>query len=201
MKEMRNITVFIIGLTAIFSYLAALISALFVFPYLWVPLGISYLSIGLFGLFRYKYRKRGVVSIAIFTNGTMIAFGQYLESYIPGASIPVNLVGSVLSFLMMIVWYYFSEGRRHVEVRVKQEKVMKEEPKSSFENIRTLIYFIKKTIEFRKNNGYPFFLAFQFVYVEYQEEKSTKSKKNALDFVLGVEVKLQRNEYDQSPEN
>ncbi|MGA5691363.1 hypothetical protein [Cytobacillus pseudoceanisediminis] len=90
----------------------------------------------------------------------------------------------------------------HVQVRIKKEKI--EEPStdntSPFEKIKLLIKLLKKYRKLVKEKEYSHVLAFQFVYVEYQEEKNNKEVKNALDFVLGREVVLQRNEYDQSPD-
>lgn len=199
---MDNVSKIAIVSMTLLSYFIALISAFAVFPYVWLPMGIVLALMGAWWLYRYKYKNRGVLAIALFTNGTFIALGQYLEFIVPAISILVNILGAILTIIMMLLWYYWKEGQRHVQVRIKKEKI--EEPStdntSPLAKIKILIKLLKKYRKLVKEKGYSHVLAFQFVYVEYQEEKNNKEVKNALDFVLGREVVLQRNEYDQSPD-
>jgi hypothetical protein len=192
------ITKLIIIVTTILSYLLAFISAIVVFPYLWLPIGLLFGLLGAFWLYKYTHKNRGVLSVAIFTNGTFVALGQYLETVVPAVSIIVNILGVVLTLVMMMLFYYWKEGQRHVQVRVKQEKMVIEEEISSFEKLRLFITLLKKQRTLIKSKGYPKLLAFQFALVEYHEERANLAKNNAIDFVLGKEVILQRNEYDQS---
>lgn len=197
---MDRLTKFAIPLMTILSYVFSLLSALFVFPYIWLPLGIVFVLLGLYWISQYTHRNRGVIAIALFTNGTFISLGQYLETVMPAISFLINILGVVLSFVMMLLWYYWKEGQRHVQVRIKQEKVDEEIKKDTniFNTIKLLFYLKKRQKNLIKEKGYSRKLAFQFAYIEYQEEKEKKEEKNALDFILGKEVILQRNEYDQS---
>lgn len=197
---MDKLSKFAIPLMTILSYVFSLFSALYVFPYIWLPLGIMFTLLGLFWISQYTHRNRGVVSIALFTNGTFISLGQYLETVVPAISILVNILGVILSFVMMLIWYYWKEGQRHVQIRIKQEKAVEEVQKDTniFQKIKVFIRLLKRQRSLVKEKGYSSKLAFQFAYIEYQEEKDKQEEKNSLDFILGREVILQRNEYDQS---
>lgn len=200
---MDRITRIIMVLFTIIGYVISLVSAIFVFPYIWLPVGVMLALIGVFWLYKYKYKNRGVLAISIFTNGTFVALGQYLEIIVPAISILINILGVIMSVLMMLIWYYWKEGQRHVRIRVKNEKVEEDSENHNpgfFEKAKFILFLIKKQEKYRKEKGYSRILAFQFAYVEFQEEKRKQEEKNALDFVLGKEVILQRNEYDQSPD-
>ncbi|MFS0783494.1 hypothetical protein [Bacillus sp. 1P06AnD] len=191
----------IIGLTLIFSYGVSIVSAIMVLPFIWLVIGVILAVLGGSWLFVYKYNHKSVPAIAIFTNGVFTALGQYLESVFPASSILINTLGMVLTIFMMLLWYYWKEGQRHVEVRVKKEKVIDEpaEANSIFERLRFLLSLRKRQKQLMKEKQYPSVLAFQFAYVEHKENEMKKEEKNALDFILGQEVELKRNEYDQSP--
>lgn len=184
------------------SYPFAFISALLVNPYLWIPIGLMMATLGLVGLYQYTYKNHGVVALAVFTNGTFISLGQYLETIVPAISILVNFIGILLSILMMVVWYYWKEGHKQVNVRIKREKVdsVPKAELSAIEKLQLFISFITRFKELVKVKKYSPLLALQFVYVEHQEKLHYKEEKNSLDFILGEEVLLERNEYDQSPD-
>ncbi|MEQ2529170.1 hypothetical protein WMO40_21075 [Bacillaceae bacterium CLA-AA-H227] len=149
----------------------------------------------------YLYAKKGLVGVALITNSIFIGLGQYLEYYVPLISFITNILGAVLSIFAVVIFYYWKEGQRHVEVQIKNEKVEEVTKKLSlYEKIKLLIGFITRYRRLRKEKQYSTVLALQFLYIEYQEEKYKKEEKNALDFILGREVILQRNEYDRSPE-
>ncbi|WP_019156940.1 hypothetical protein [Robertmurraya massiliosenegalensis] len=157
--------------------------------------------IGAYLLGKYLHGNKGIIGIALITNAVFIGLGQYLEFYISLISFVTNIMGVILSFIVMVIFYYWKEGQKHYEVRIKNEKVEEELPKVSIEEkIKLLITLLKKARKYHKEKGYSKKLAFQFAFVEIQEEKSKVEEKNALDFVLGKEVILQRNEYDQNPQ-
>lgn len=201
MKLFDSIVITTIILFTVLSYIASLISALFPYLIVWLPIGLCLAIISLIWLVRYKFKNRAVLSIAMFTNGVMIALGQYLETIVPAISLLVSLLGGLLSLLMMVVWYYFKEGKRHVEVRIKREVEMVEysEQQSIRDRLREL-RMIKKRAKELSLEGCEKILAYQIAWVEFAEEKALKEEKNSLDFVLGREVYLSRNEYDQSPD-
>jgi hypothetical protein len=172
---------------------------LFVKPYSSLAISGIYLLIGIFLLSNYLYANKGLIGIAIITNSTFIGLGQYLEFYFPLASIVTNLMGGILSFVAIVVFYYWKEGQRHIQVRIKNEKVQETTKKENpLKKIKFLFQLLRKQRKLVKEKGYSNSLAFQFIYVEYQEEKSKAEEKNALDFILGKEVTLQRNEYNQT---
>lgn len=145
------------------------------------------------------YANKGLIGVALITNSIFIGLGQYLEFYIPLISFITNILGVVLSIFSIVVFYYWKEGQRHVEVRIKNEKIEEVIQKPSLiGRIKLFITLSKKYKKLVKEKGYSKILAIQFLYVEYQEEKMKKEEKNALDFILGKEVILQRNEYDQT---
>lgn len=192
----------LLGIVLFASYLIALISAFLVFPYLWLVLSLILTALGGFYLYKYRFNNTGVSAIGIFTNGVFIALGQYLENYVPAISIPVNLFGAALTIPMMILFYYWKEGQRRVEVRVKHEKAEEIVVDMSiwqrykvFRNIR------KRKNELMVEKKIPTLLAWQYAYVEYREALEKEKEVNALYFVLGREVVLERNEYDQNPES
>ncbi|MGA5691364.1 hypothetical protein [Cytobacillus pseudoceanisediminis] len=108
---MDNVSKTAIVSMTLLSYFIALISAFAVFPYVWLPIGIVLALMGAWWLYRYKYKNRGVLAIALFTNGTFIALGQYLEFIVPAISILVNILGAILTIIMMLLWYYWKEGQ------------------------------------------------------------------------------------------
>lgn len=197
---MSKIFGFFMGIILVSSYFFSFISAMLVMPFIWIPVGIGYALLGLFWLYLYKYKNRGVVAMGIFTVGTFVAFGQYLEFYLPAASIVVNLFGSVLSLGMMLIWYYFKEGQRRLEVRVKKEKFETEQIKEEniFDKIRHLKKILTLQKEVKKDTDYSSWMAFETAYVQYFEEIERQNQKNAVDFNLMREVVMMRNEYDQS---
>jgi hypothetical protein len=190
----------IIFLVLVLSYVISILAALMVLPLIWLPTGIILTIFG--GIFFYKYRlhNAGLISIAIFTNGVFISLGQYLEYYVPAISIPVNIFGSVFTFPIMLIFYYWKEGQRRVEIRVKQEKLIEEElPKfNAWDKFRLFLKLRKRKKQIAKSKGIGNILAWQYAYVEYKEEIEKQDELNSLDFILGKEVILQRNEYDQN---
>jgi hypothetical protein len=190
----------IIFLVLVLSYVISILAALMVLPLIWLPTGIILTIFG--GILFYKYRlhNAGLISIAIFTNGVFISLGQYLEYYVPAISIPVNIFGSVFTFPIMLIFYYWKEGQRRVEIRVKQEKLIEEElPKfNAWDKFRLFLKLRKRKKQIAKSKGIGNILAWQYAYVEYKEEIEKQDELNSLDFILGKEVILQRNEYDQN---
>lgn len=111
-----------------------------------------------------------------------------------------NFLGIILSVISVVIFYYWKEGQRRVQIRVKNEKAFEPVRNKTFlEVIKIAFKIVLRTISIKKEKGYSLILAFQFAYVEYHEDQMKKEEKNALDFVLGKVVILQRNEYDQSP--
>jgi hypothetical protein len=168
-------------------------------PYLTFSIVIIYSIVGIYILSNYLYANKGLVGIALITNSIFIGLGQYLEFYVPLASFVTNILGALLSFFSIIVFYYWKEGQRHVQVRVKNERAEDIIKKNKPSSIKIGYQLLKRQRQLVKDKGYSQLLAFQFAYVEYHEDQIKKEEKNAIDFILGREVILQRNEYDQSP--
>lgn len=190
---------FIFILLLIGSYALAFVSAMLVIPWLWIPIGIVTLLMGLAGLYFYRFKNRGVVAMGLFTVGTFVAFGQYLEYYLPAASIFINIFGVALSVIMMVLWYYFKEGHKRKEVRVKKEKFEVEEMKvKEVGSVRFLWRVIRRYLKVKKAHPYGNVDAWAIAYYEVDKELTDKPRMNAIDFDLARKVAMVRNEYDQT---
>lgn len=191
----------ILALLTISIYVFSFISVFLTKPYWIISIAILYLFIGLFLLSNYLYTNKSLVGIALITNSVFVGLGQYLELYFPLASIITNLFGGILSIVSVIVFYYWKEGKRHVQVRIKNERQEEKPTKDgSLSKFKVFIRLLKRQRALVREKGYSHGLALQFAYVEYQEEQRKSEEKNALNFVLGREVILQRHEYDNRSE-
>lgn len=182
-------------------YLFALIATVVIKPYLFIPLSLIYLLIGVYVLINNLYSNTGLMGVMLLVISTCIGLGQYLDFYFPLSSFLTNIFGAMFSLVAVVVFYYWKEGQRHVKVRIKNEKVDDSIQKVAIlERIKFLASLIKRQRQIVKDKGYSQLLALQFAYIEYQEEKMKIEANNLINFVLGKEVLLQRNEYDQSSE-
>lgn len=180
-------------------YFFALITAMLIIPYLFITIAMIYLLVGIYNFVKNMYSNAGLLGMALITNSIFIALGQYLEFYFPLSSIATNVFGVIASIVTVLVFYYWREGQKHVKVRIKNEKRDESIQKVSIlDRIKFLATLIKRQRQLVTDKRYSQMLALQFAYIEYQEEKTKKEENNSIDFVLGKEVILQRNEYDQS---
>lgn len=178
----------------------SLISAFVVQPYVWLLIGIVLVILGAMQFAKYKFHNRGVYGIGTFIMGLFISLGQFLEFYMPLASIVTNFIGFISSIPLMIVFYYWKEGQKNKQVRIKQEKesvVVKEE------TLLEKLKFCYKIIKFFKDTGkdLSFWKRLGNAYVLADKEKNYVELKNAVDFHFIQEVQLNRNEYDQTKVN
>lgn len=191
----------VLTILTISIYIFSLVSAIIVKPYWSISIAVIYLLIGIYIMSNFLYSNKGLVGIALITNSIFVGLGQYLEYYIPLISFLTNILGAALSIFSVVIFYYWKEGQRRVQIHIRNERLEDTQKKASkFSKILIVLKLFKRQRELIKEKGYPKMLAFQFAYIESLEEKMKKEEKNALDFVLGKEVILQRNEYDQSPE-
>lgn len=179
-----------------------MISAFIVQPYIWIVIGGVLAIIGAIQFAKYKYHNRGVYGIGTFTLGVFIALGQYLELYIPLASIVVNFIGFIVSIPLMVVFYYWKEGQKKVEVRIKRER----DNLADTQNKRTFIEKIRMIQRFFQlfettNKEWKWSFRLKKSYALLHHELNNQSKKNAVDFTILEEVTLNRNEYDQTKAN
>lgn len=184
----------------LFSLLISAVSAFIVQPYLWLVTGIILAVFGVIQFAKYKYHNRGVYGMGTFTIGVFVALGQYLELYIPLASIVVNFIGFICSIPLMVVFYYWKEGQKNVEVRVKREREVLSDNKRTFiQKIRILVRFLQLFKTTNKEWKWSFRLKKSYALLH--QEQNYQGSKNAVDFAILQEVTLNRNEYDQTKAN
>lgn len=179
-----------------------MISAFIVQPYVWLVIGCVLAIIGATQFAKNKYHNRGVYSMGTFTVGVFIALGQYLEFYLPLASIVINFIGFIVSIPLMVVFYYWKEGQKKVEVRVKREQ----EDLVNTPNKRTFIEkirIVQRFLQLLKTTDKEWTLSFRMKksYAMLHKEMNLIAEKNAIDFTILQEVSLNRNEYDQTKAN
>lgn len=184
-----------------FSLVISLVSAFIVQPFIWWIFGIGMTIVGVIQFARYKYLNRGVYGVGIFTVGTFITLGQYLEMYFPLASIVTNFIGFIVSIPLMVVFYYWKEGQKNVEIRIRHEKdtVGIDNKRTFIENIRIFNRFIQLFKTTDKEWKWTFRI--KKSYAMLYQELNQKELKNAIDFTILQEVTLNRNEYDQTKAN
>lgn len=182
-------------------YIVSLVSAFYVKPYLWLVIGLLFTIYGMYSFTQNRFLNRGVASVAIFTNGIFIALGQYLEFYIPIASIFTNLFGFFASFPLMIVFYYWKEGHKKQDIIIRQKKVEVVIKTSPVERIKIFIRILRELQQFKKTHSVSPWFSLKYTIIKTIYLDQNIRKNNAIDFTLGRRATLERSEHDQTSRN